>query len=128
MMKFTDMFCFEGLLICPETFSLLLHKFCIYHISPPGHKLGAVIMSTNDPVLAVMTWQIRLLRFLIFLVAKQDATLSSESENNDVQEQIRIARSLLNYCQTDCQILVDIVLDYRLCTCFLDYVELMVIM
>nr|GLL31076.1 double-stranded RNA-binding protein 2-like [Ipomoea trifida] len=31
-------------------------------------------------------------------LAKQDASLSSEPENTDEQEQIRIARALLNYC------------------------------
>ncbi|XP_022731771.1 pollen-specific protein SF21-like [Durio zibethinus] len=33
--------CFQGLFFCPEATSLLLHNFCIYHISPPGHELGA---------------------------------------------------------------------------------------
>ncbi|MBA0876186.1 hypothetical protein Goshw_016715 [Gossypium schwendimanii] len=33
--------CFQGLFFCPEAGSLLLHNFCIYHISPPGHELGA---------------------------------------------------------------------------------------
>ncbi|XP_074327008.1 protein NDL2-like isoform X4 [Apium graveolens] len=41
------------LLMCPEAFSLLLHNFCIYHISPPGHELGAAIMRPDDPVLSV---------------------------------------------------------------------------
>lgn len=45
--------CFQGLLMCPEAFSLLLHNFCIYHISPPGHELGAAIMRPDDPVLSV---------------------------------------------------------------------------
>ncbi|KAI7987870.1 Protein NDL1 [Camellia lanceoleosa] len=30
--------CFQGLFFCPDVFSLLLHNFCIYHISPPGHE------------------------------------------------------------------------------------------
>ncbi|KAF3560642.1 hypothetical protein DY000_02018497 [Brassica cretica] len=30
--------CFQGLFLCPEAVSLLLHNFCIYHISPPGHE------------------------------------------------------------------------------------------
>ena len=34
------MSCFQGLLFCPEAASLLLHNFCIYHISPPGHEVG----------------------------------------------------------------------------------------
>lgn len=37
------------------------------------------------------------LYFSFLPVAHQDATLSSEPENNDEQEQIRIARALLNY-------------------------------
>ncbi|WZZ38159.1 hypothetical protein YC2023_034418 [Brassica napus] len=34
------MFSFQGLLFCPEASSLLLHNFCIYHISPIGHEVG----------------------------------------------------------------------------------------
>ncbi|KAL6985519.1 Protein ndl2 [Sarracenia purpurea var. burkii] len=45
--------CFQGLFFCPEAFSLLLHNFCIYHISPPGHELGAAIINPDDPVLSV---------------------------------------------------------------------------
>ncbi|XP_050218648.1 protein NDL1-like [Mercurialis annua] len=44
------MSCFQGLLFCPEAASLLLHNFCIYHISPPGHELGAAPICTSDPV------------------------------------------------------------------------------
>lgn len=47
------MSCFQGLFLCPEAFSLLLHNFCIYHISPPGHELGAAVMCHDDPVLSV---------------------------------------------------------------------------
>ncbi|CAL9768225.1 unnamed protein product [Musa acuminata subsp. burmannicoides] len=47
------MSCFQGLFFCPEAASLLLHNFCIYHISPPGHELGAAPISPNDPVLSV---------------------------------------------------------------------------
>ncbi|KAE8687546.1 Pollen-specific protein SF21 [Hibiscus syriacus] len=35
------MSCFQGLFFCPEAAYLLLHNSCIYHISPPGHELGA---------------------------------------------------------------------------------------
>jgi pimeloyl-ACP methyl ester carboxylesterase len=35
----SDMSCFQGLFFCPEAASLLLHNFCIYHISPPGHEV-----------------------------------------------------------------------------------------
>uniref|UniRef100_A0A251UCT5 Putative NDRG, Alpha/Beta hydrolase fold protein n=1 Tax=Helianthus annuus TaxID=4232 RepID=A0A251UCT5_HELAN len=33
------MLCFQGLFFCPEAASLLLHNFCIYHVSPPGHEV-----------------------------------------------------------------------------------------
>ncbi|KAK7272755.1 hypothetical protein RJT34_29576 [Clitoria ternatea] len=42
--------CFQGLFFCPEAASLLLHNFCIYHISPPGHELGAAAICPDDPV------------------------------------------------------------------------------
>ncbi|XP_027354566.1 protein NDL2-like isoform X1 [Abrus precatorius] len=44
--------CFQGLLFCPEACSLLLHSFCIYHISPPGHELGAAAIDPDDPILS----------------------------------------------------------------------------
>ncbi|XP_031285244.1 protein NDL2 [Pistacia vera] len=47
------MSCFQGLFFCPEACSLLLHNFCIYHISPPGHELGAVAISPDERVLSV---------------------------------------------------------------------------
>ncbi|KAI4963831.1 hypothetical protein ZWY2020_010414 [Hordeum vulgare] len=47
------MSCFQGLLFCPEAASLLLHNFCIYHISPPGHELGATPISLNTPLPSV---------------------------------------------------------------------------
>ncbi|XP_052160337.1 protein NDL1-like [Oryza glaberrima] len=47
------MSCFQGLLFCPEASSLLLHNFCIYHISPPGHELGAAPVSPSSPVASV---------------------------------------------------------------------------
>uniref|UniRef100_A0A6N2L2F8 Pollen-specific protein SF21 n=1 Tax=Salix viminalis TaxID=40686 RepID=A0A6N2L2F8_SALVM len=40
------------LFFCPEACSLLLHNFCIYHISPPGHELGAATISPDDPLLS----------------------------------------------------------------------------
>ncbi|KAH6806555.1 N-MYC downregulated-like 1 [Perilla frutescens var. hirtella] len=42
--------CFQGLFFCPEAATLLLHNFCIYHISPPGHELGAAAICADDPV------------------------------------------------------------------------------
>ncbi|OIV97683.1 hypothetical protein TanjilG_12440 [Lupinus angustifolius] len=61
--------CFQGLFFCPEVYSLLLHNFCIYHISPPGHEifsfliilcflqellqLGAAAIDPDDPILSV---------------------------------------------------------------------------
>ncbi|KAM1389874.1 hypothetical protein ACFX2I_017795 [Malus domestica] len=47
------MSCFQGLFFCPEADSLLLHNFCIYHISPPGHELGAASICPDDPVPSV---------------------------------------------------------------------------
>ncbi|CAL5438095.1 unnamed protein product [Camellia sinensis] len=44
------MSCFQGLFFCPEAASLLLHNYCIYHISPPGHELGATAISPDVPV------------------------------------------------------------------------------
>ncbi|KAJ0666409.1 putative alpha/Beta hydrolase [Helianthus annuus] len=46
------MSCFQGLFLCPEAFSLLLHNFCLYHISPPGHEWGAAPTSRDDPALS----------------------------------------------------------------------------
>ncbi|KAI3713748.1 hypothetical protein L1987_72334 [Smallanthus sonchifolius] len=46
------MSCFQGLFLCPEAFSLLIHNFCIYHISPPGHEWGAAPISHDDPALS----------------------------------------------------------------------------
>ncbi|KAM0032463.1 putative pyruvate kinase [Helianthus debilis subsp. tardiflorus] len=34
------MLCFQGPFFCPEAASLLLHNFCIYHISPPGDEIN----------------------------------------------------------------------------------------
>ncbi|XP_068651745.1 protein NDL1-like [Aristolochia californica] len=48
-----QMSCFQGLFFCPEAASLLLHNFCIYHISPPGHELGAASISSEIPVPSV---------------------------------------------------------------------------
>ncbi|XWS69990.1 hypothetical protein CRYUN_Cryun03dG0010800 [Craigia yunnanensis] len=39
--------CFQGLFFCPEATSFLLHNFCIYHINPPGHELGAAPISAS---------------------------------------------------------------------------------
>ncbi|CAA7402865.1 unnamed protein product [Spirodela intermedia] len=47
------MSCFQVLFFCPEVSSLLLHNFCIYHISPPGHELGAAPISSDVPVPSV---------------------------------------------------------------------------
>lgn len=46
---FADMSCFQGLFSCPEAYSLLLHNFCVYHISPPGHEV-------RDKSLALSGW------------------------------------------------------------------------
>ena len=42
-----DMSCFQGLFFCPEAASLLLHNFCIYHISPPGHEVCELVNWTS---------------------------------------------------------------------------------
>ncbi|GMH11838.1 hypothetical protein Nepgr_013679 [Nepenthes gracilis] len=47
------MSCFQGLFSCPESVSLLLHNFCIYHITPPGHELGAAAVKSDAPLLSV---------------------------------------------------------------------------
>ncbi|KAG8045953.1 hypothetical protein GUJ93_ZPchr0008g12860 [Zizania palustris] len=47
------MSCFQGLFFCPEAASLLLHNFCIYHITPQGHELGAAPISSDVPVPSV---------------------------------------------------------------------------
>lgn len=45
------MSCFQGLLFCPEAASLLLHNFCIYHISPPGHEFSSLqLLSLAFPI------------------------------------------------------------------------------
>ncbi|XP_060179036.1 uncharacterized protein LOC132609185 isoform X2 [Lycium barbarum] len=38
-MPFADISCFQGLFFCSEASSLLLHNFCIYHISPLRHEI-----------------------------------------------------------------------------------------
>jgi len=45
--------CFQGLFFCPEAASFLLYNFCIYHISPPGHELGAAAICPEDYVPSV---------------------------------------------------------------------------
>ncbi|KAF0926590.1 hypothetical protein E2562_026902 [Oryza meyeriana var. granulata] len=47
------MSCFQGLFFCPEAALLLLHNFCIYHINPQGHELGAAPIQSNVPVPSV---------------------------------------------------------------------------
>lgn len=47
------MSCFQGLFFFPEAASLLLHNFCVYHISPPGHELGAAALNPDDSVPSV---------------------------------------------------------------------------
>ncbi|XVF12127.1 hypothetical protein REPUB_Repub08aG0087800 [Reevesia pubescens] len=47
------MSCFQGLFVCPDAASLLLHNFCIYHIDAPGLELGANVISSDVPWLSV---------------------------------------------------------------------------
>ncbi|KAK1418601.1 hypothetical protein QVD17_27746 [Tagetes erecta] len=44
------MSCFQGLLVSSESSSLLLRNFCIYHINPPGHEVGAASLGIDDSV------------------------------------------------------------------------------
>lgn len=45
--------CFEGLFSCPEASSVLFHNFCIYHIDPPGHEVGAPEIPPEQEALSV---------------------------------------------------------------------------
>ncbi|KAL5712649.1 Protein ndl2 [Ranunculus cassubicifolius] len=45
--------CFQGLFLCPDAASLLLHNFCVYHIDAPGHELGASGIPSNVSLLSV---------------------------------------------------------------------------
>ncbi|GJN38649.1 hypothetical protein PR202_gb27711 [Eleusine coracana subsp. coracana] len=67
------MSCFQGLLFCPEAASLLLHNFCIYHISPPGHELGAapILASTPVPSADDLADQVSLLARTFLLSSRQ---------------------------------------------------------
>lgn len=47
------MSCFQGFFFCPEVASLLLHNFCVYHINPQGHEMGAASISSDVPVPSV---------------------------------------------------------------------------
>lgn len=62
--------CFQGLFFCPEAASLLLHNFCIYHISPPGHESSCSweLLKFVQALLRIllMTWPIRSSRFSTF--------------------------------------------------------------
>ncbi|KAI4377836.1 hypothetical protein MLD38_015408 [Melastoma candidum] len=58
--------CFQGLFFCQETYSLLIHNFCIYHISPPGHEVGAPSSGPDNPVLTVDDLTDQILEILNF--------------------------------------------------------------
>lgn len=58
--------CFQGLFFLPEACSLLLQNFCIYHISPLGHELGAAAIRPNDPLLSVDNLADQILEVLNF--------------------------------------------------------------
>ncbi|KAG6494015.1 hypothetical protein ZIOFF_049031 [Zingiber officinale] len=38
-----DASCFQGLFVSSEAASLVLHNFCIYHVSPPGLEVGNLL-------------------------------------------------------------------------------------
>eukprot|EP00850_Spirogloea_muscicola_P014212 SM000100S09439 [mRNA] locus=s100:425636:428172:+ [translate_table: standard] len=40
--------CFQGLFLCADIATLLLHNFCIYHIDSPGHETNAADMAGPD--------------------------------------------------------------------------------
>ncbi|KAE8671441.1 Pollen-specific protein SF21 [Hibiscus syriacus] len=69
------MSCFQGLFFCPEAAYLLLHNFCIYHISPPGHEVKLVGMFLFARLCSMSTllspWNElnRLLDFIIHIVS-----------------------------------------------------------
>ncbi|GAB2268332.1 NuDeL-like protein [Dionaea muscipula] len=60
------MSCFQGLFFFPEAASLLLHNFCIYHITPPGHELGATVICPDDPLSSVEDMADQILEILNF--------------------------------------------------------------
>eukprot|EP00897_Mesotaenium_endlicherianum_P004753 jgi/Mesen1/4305/ME000022S03594 len=43
------MTCFQGLFMCTDFSSILLHNFCIYHIDAPGHEAEAVELPWDHP-------------------------------------------------------------------------------
>ncbi|XP_024385493.1 protein NDL2 [Physcomitrium patens] len=45
--------CFEGLFSSPEASSVLFYNFCVYHIDPPGHEVGAPEISPEEYSLSV---------------------------------------------------------------------------
>lgn len=47
-----DSTCFQGLLLCEETSSLLLQNWCIYHLDAPGHEAEALEADPEDPYLS----------------------------------------------------------------------------
>ncbi|KAJ7516504.1 hypothetical protein O6H91_22G060700 [Diphasiastrum complanatum] len=45
--------CYQGLFSCPQASSLLFRNFCVYHIDPPGHEIGAAVILSEQPTLSV---------------------------------------------------------------------------
>ncbi|KAL8160840.1 hypothetical protein V2J09_012329 [Rumex salicifolius] len=60
------MSCFQGLFLLTEAAALLLHNFCIYHITPPGHELGAPAFCPDDPALSAENLADQILEVLNF--------------------------------------------------------------
>ncbi|KAM0066365.1 putative Rho GTPase activation protein [Helianthus debilis subsp. tardiflorus] len=83
------MLCFQGLFFCPEAASLLLHNFCIYHISPPGHKLGAAAICPDDPVLSVEDLLVRFSRSLTILGTKVEGILRQSVDVEEVERRVQ---------------------------------------
>ncbi|KVI01152.1 Ndr [Cynara cardunculus var. scolymus] len=87
------MSCFQGLFLCPEAFCLLVHNFCIYHISPPGHELGAAAMSYDDPVLSVDDLADQVAEVFDYFGLKiEDYGLKGESESGEMKVNIWMIR------------------------------------
>jgi len=79
-----DMSCFQGLFFCPEAASLLLHNFCIYHISPPGHEVC------------------KLVDLNVFFIAFRTEYYYSHSFPSGTSTRVLAVGSSCNLCQGSC--------------------------
>ncbi|GJP35243.1 hypothetical protein CLOM_g19746 [Closterium sp. NIES-68] len=44
--------CFQGLMLCADTSSLLLRNFCVFHVDAPGHEEDAEEIPSSQPLLS----------------------------------------------------------------------------